>query len=112
MAGLTSYLEPHLGVRCAQTSLVWSIYRQSPKPISRFHDAWLRLRNSAGPDQPLFAILALDQRRIDRRRKARVIEFHGKICSSFARYLAPCRAELDRAGEQPIIGRLLGVLLG
>lgn len=51
------------------------------------------------------------QRRVDRRREARIIELDRERLAAIAAALGPGGAELDGAGEDPEVGRFAVVLL-
>ncbi len=77
---------------------MWCGYleRFKPRPeTGRGNSIW-SVGGPAGPDQGLaLAILGVDQRGVDRRREARIVEFDGEVfAAAFLGGLLPGRTEL------------------
>ena len=67
---------------------------------------------SAGPDELVLALIALNQRGVDRGGEGRVVQLQRDVFGSgLAGGLAPAGAELDAVGGDPVVGRLVVVAL-
>jgi hypothetical protein len=70
------------------------------------------LRRDQISAKALLVALGHDQARVDRRRKARVIELDREVLPAGIRGLLPGRANLGGAGEDAVVGGVVLLLLG